>query len=469
MRPMSIDDEMPFSSAATYFEERPCAIPYPDFTLDHFLIIPSHATRDDLPYPSRLFSRDVSNSDWQTFVNYVLLDHIRASVEKSDANQKKESAPLNEDSPERHERINAVIAEWNEGFFGPRGIRVHPEFASVLSSVSRSTSRPSGPYGGTADSQLEATPAHRQRSHSVSSTSSSSSSSSGSSVDSISSGDFEGAEVTDIRKSIIAFRLDKNGKRNIKKACRQFRDELRSHRHKVPRSLWKQHADEFRSTKREIRGLVREIKTDLKTEKKVRKAEKKNRKAIRKAEKRTMKARRKAERLEFESNARQEKLAKETDMRVRQQTLDAEARGRESEMRARRQAMEAEARGRESESRARRLAMEAEARGVEAGIRGMQRAKEAELRGREAGVRIMRQAGVEENAWRGDRFKGRQEVRVEEVDERRTGMWGGRRGGRGRRSRGGDCEMGTRRYVAWVRENGNESEEQESGVLTRKD
>ena len=140
-----VDDQqqVPYSSAAAYFEDRPF---HGDSSIATILIehkITPHTTRDDLPLqrllPGHSYgmeARDVHPQDWATFVNYIITE-LHGSTSVKDANSKK---PVSrEDFQERQKRIEAVVAEWNEGFFGPRRVRFVPEFSYSASD------RPSSP------------------------------------------------------------------------------------------------------------------------------------------------------------------------------------------------------------------------------------------------------------------------------------------------------------------------------------
>ncbi|MCJ1379052.1 hypothetical protein MMC17_002152 [Xylographa soralifera] len=130
-----VDDphEVPYSSAVAYFEGRPF---HSDVAIATILIehkITPHTTRDDLPLQSLLpdqsygmEARDVHPQDWATFVNYIITE-LNGSTSVRDQNLEKSVS--REDFQERQKRIEAVVAEWNEGFFGPRRIRFVPEFS----------------------------------------------------------------------------------------------------------------------------------------------------------------------------------------------------------------------------------------------------------------------------------------------------------------------------------------------------
>ncbi|KAI4190485.1 MAG: hypothetical protein L6R41_000790 [Letrouitia leprolyta] len=121
-----------FSSAAVYFDDRPCTIPYPTHILNLTMSFSPRSTRDEFPFPQpgeQYQSRDVSIDDWNTFLNYLL------PVDTDPANDKSRlSRSRSKDASRDRDRIEAVLAEWHEGFFGPRGIQIGARFptASLL-------------------------------------------------------------------------------------------------------------------------------------------------------------------------------------------------------------------------------------------------------------------------------------------------------------------------------------------------
>ena len=137
-----------------FFESRPAPdrISYPATT--HCIRITPYTTPDDLPYPSYLMRKDVNEQDWLTFLNHLLPGHA-ASVNNSIADRKLRAELVDERmhrltlnhndrsridlrevdaqleplrssnlSEDRMRDVREVIEVWNEGFFGPRGIKV---------------------------------------------------------------------------------------------------------------------------------------------------------------------------------------------------------------------------------------------------------------------------------------------------------------------------------------------------------
>ncbi|MCJ1295171.1 hypothetical protein MMC34_006733 [Xylographa carneopallida] len=140
-----VDDpqETSYASAADYFDGRPF---HNSSTIATILIehkITPYTTRDDLPlqqllpgYSYGMEARDVHSQDWATFVNYILTE-LNGSTSIGDQNSEKSISRA--EFEERQKAIEAVVAEWNEGFFGPRRIRFVPEFSYSI------TDRPSSP------------------------------------------------------------------------------------------------------------------------------------------------------------------------------------------------------------------------------------------------------------------------------------------------------------------------------------
>lgn len=136
------------SSASQYFASRPSqsshVVTYP-------LHIRPNSPRSDYPYPREWApARDVSIQDWATFIRFLIPDDAVTRDAKGL-------------SPERHRSVEATIQEWNDGFFLPRGVKVHldysrnpsqpqeptnsysPSFSTHASSSSASSSMPSSP------------------------------------------------------------------------------------------------------------------------------------------------------------------------------------------------------------------------------------------------------------------------------------------------------------------------------------
>lgn len=143
------------SSAATYFAIRPphtFSISPPEVIK---LSLSGTTQPRDIPYPDSLRMKDVNIQDWNTFVNYLLPDHVatsNASVaerklqaemvdermanlrvqDREDARSQvdaqlsplRESASQNSGIGAREAEIEATVFEWNEGFFKPRGVEV---------------------------------------------------------------------------------------------------------------------------------------------------------------------------------------------------------------------------------------------------------------------------------------------------------------------------------------------------------
>ncbi|OTA70333.1 hypothetical protein K449DRAFT_393336 [Hypoxylon sp. EC38] len=139
------DDHHTVASAHSYFESRPTlAKRASGHNLVISLAIAEDASPDDFPYPDWANAHDTTEQDWQTFLNYLLPDHasransqilerkLRAekdtqssTTEKSVAEAQLEQIKSSSDSPSQPLRdIDAMIHEWNDGFFGPRGITI---------------------------------------------------------------------------------------------------------------------------------------------------------------------------------------------------------------------------------------------------------------------------------------------------------------------------------------------------------
>jgi len=331
-RPIPPPEEPALSSAAAYFEERPCTGQYPNFVLRHQIILDSEVTREDLSFPQpveRYRARDVSDADWSTFVNYILPEHHLSPLDeatKHDDNKRRHRV-AEVDTPERQEQIELVVGEWNSGFFGPRGIHVYPEFpTSAISGVSRAISAQPTSYGASISPQplyppipdsfsnppppSMPCPPHMpygipippvppvpypqtfmqngeppawnsqnipiQQPHPTHQRSrSSSSSSSSSSIPSISTTDLEGTTAAGVSTSLNKFRASPATLAHLASSVRQLREDLRSQRRPLSKQERKQQSkevkDQMKTQKKEIK---REVKSAVKEVKAIKKEEK---------------------------------------------------------------------------------------------------------------------------------------------------------------------------------------------------
>ncbi|OHW93807.1 hypothetical protein CSPAE12_07532, partial [Colletotrichum incanum] len=188
--------------AAAYFESRPAPPFSPRDQLVYSLTVTPSSTPDDVPCPPTWAARDVTQQDWATFTNCLIPHHTAARNEavinrklqaeeaataaaaaasnagKGDNNSSgarsnsssHASAQLDQirSDPDtdpgaaaaasglRREDVEAVVAQWNEGFFRPRGVAVmlNPEVEELRvpgawdRSFDRSVESPTIPGGG---------------------------------------------------------------------------------------------------------------------------------------------------------------------------------------------------------------------------------------------------------------------------------------------------------------------------------
>jgi len=334
IRRNNITREPSFTSTAAYFEERRSTIQRPNFVLRHSLNLFPGITRDDLPFPQpedHYRARDVSEVDWYTFTNYLLL------IAYEEINKATQSAA--EESAEQ-ERYTRVVAQWDEGFFGDRGIWLQYEPAS-LTSASRAVRTPSIPHsaapsyshpqhehashddhhGGRWRTHRKHPP--RSRSSSTSSSSSSSSSSSEESIASIASRDLDGLNNAQVQQSLNSFR--QNAKVNLVAAVAQLRSELRS-QSRVPGNGYNS-----REAKLQRRGLHRKIKGEIKAWQHSMRDAKRARKREMKAAKRERKQARTQTKRETKALWREEKQKYKTEKREAKQERKREKRARKTE------------------------------------------------------------------------------------------------------------------------------------------
>ena len=153
--PIQGSEDSHISSLSAYFEERRFvhdhAGPNLDL-LDHNIHFDHGFTPTRLPFPrpsDAYLSRDITGQDWAAFVNclYPIHEENREDNPKARSAEKRQHAD-HSDSPVRRERIKAVIAEWNVGFFAPRFIRVIAHFESPSTNRSPGSLAPEvAPYG----------------------------------------------------------------------------------------------------------------------------------------------------------------------------------------------------------------------------------------------------------------------------------------------------------------------------------
>jgi len=381
-----------FSSASTYFDDRVPSFPDGGRNLnliEHNVTFSPDTTRDDLFFPLPIetyIARDVTSLDWSTFVNYLFpaLDH---SVNEKVGNEKgfHPRAFVEEDTPERRQRIKSVVAEWNEKFFSPRLIHVNAEFVSN-SSRAIPTSAASNRNGPVPISRNEHPPNTLYRSNSYSSSSSSSSASS-SSVDSIKSKDLEGADINGLRSALLAFRLDATKKDHLHQSVRQLRDEFCSQRRNLSyqdrKELKKEYKDQRKEVKKEAKALVKEIKATRKADRKLRKAGRKSRRHGKRAETRGIDRMCRAQ----EKAQRQQERAAEKANRAQARGLEAQERAAEQALRAHERAADSHERAREAQARetaavasAQKQAANARSRAWDSENAARERAREIEQR-----------------------------------------------------------------------------------------
>ena len=295
------------SSAAAYFENRPYdqgpALERAGLnlnTFEHTIAFVSGMSREDIgfPHPPDIyFNRDILYDDWVTFTNFLFPPPGYPLSEKTDKAEKGKSGRSeerrsfsHEDTPDRCRHIRTVIAEWNEGFFGPRQVRILAQFGPTRSPVrSESSAAPERTsheedIHSESDDDLNATreapsisrPTEPQprgrypRSDSISSSPSSRSSSSDFSISSIASKDLEGCSLNGLRNALEAFRADPTKQRHLRNAVNQLRETLRAQSRSVSSAERKDMKKKLKSgvkdTKKEIKGIVKNIQKERRAE-----------------------------------------------------------------------------------------------------------------------------------------------------------------------------------------------------------
>ncbi|KAI0450288.1 hypothetical protein F5B21DRAFT_441413 [Xylaria acuta] len=134
-------DQHTTASAQAYFDSRPPnRPPGPNITIA--LEITADAAPSDFPYPKRALDRDITEQDWQTFINYLIPEHAAranshivdrklqvagdSQPSAGDDIAEAQLAPLKSSTnvPVSPQNVEAVTREWNHGFFEPRGVTI---------------------------------------------------------------------------------------------------------------------------------------------------------------------------------------------------------------------------------------------------------------------------------------------------------------------------------------------------------
>ncbi|KAL8792892.1 MAG: hypothetical protein Q9195_004534 [Heterodermia aff. obscurata] len=122
------DDEPLFISGTAYFAMHPFTPSRKFPLLTYHLPLLQDASADSVNFPgteSIQRQRNLTGQDWQAFLNHMILqqpERARAS--------RCEDADARENENTRRSRIKAVTSEWNDGFFGPRGLHIILEIAA---------------------------------------------------------------------------------------------------------------------------------------------------------------------------------------------------------------------------------------------------------------------------------------------------------------------------------------------------
>jgi hypothetical protein len=149
-------DHVSTSSAISYFELRPTHRQSPTPLITHKITVTPRTQPEELEYNEAWETRDITQQDWATFVNYLLPEHTAVvnndvadrklqqeimdermhllslgNDRKSRADMSEVSAqldplrqPLSSRSTESLSALSSTISEWNEGFFKPRGLHI---------------------------------------------------------------------------------------------------------------------------------------------------------------------------------------------------------------------------------------------------------------------------------------------------------------------------------------------------------
>ncbi|MCJ1311598.1 hypothetical protein MMC25_005271 [Agyrium rufum] len=155
--PTTLDGEDGYMSGAPYFAMRRPTRSRPLDIINYRMAFNPRSTREIVPFPSpanKFREREVNNYDWSTFLNYIFPLPTLPPPSPSQPNwsqyggnekRSRRSArppppvqtpvaeePLDlEKETARRSQVQAVVEEWNDGFFLPRGLRVTLRFPLI--------------------------------------------------------------------------------------------------------------------------------------------------------------------------------------------------------------------------------------------------------------------------------------------------------------------------------------------------
>lgn len=136
------DDHQTSASAQAYFDSRPAAVQMASSTVVRSISVSENVVPSDFPYPDWASSRDTTEQDWKTFINYLMPDHAEranahiidrklqaaATSERGIAEARLDQirSPASGSSVQRgRAALMDTVSEWNLGFFGPRGVTIN--------------------------------------------------------------------------------------------------------------------------------------------------------------------------------------------------------------------------------------------------------------------------------------------------------------------------------------------------------
>lgn len=124
-----------FSSAVTYFEQRPpTVIDDSRDLLDHHMTIYPRSQAKDFPRRPRCWTAqfgEIIQQDWDNFLRYLFPTHLGLAAAsqhlprqlRAEIQRDRKDRPQETDE-QRRARISAVVDEWNQCFFEPRATRI---------------------------------------------------------------------------------------------------------------------------------------------------------------------------------------------------------------------------------------------------------------------------------------------------------------------------------------------------------
>ena len=215
--------------------------------LTHPIVCLSSTRAEEFNFPEPVetfFNRDVTYKDWNTLKSHLFPHHLEALGGEKPTS----TVTLTQG---RQDQVEAVLAEWNKGFFGPRRIALKAVFEPAQKNLD----------GSLREDAMPVTTRRHHRSASVSSVASVASTTS--SISSISSKDFESIPPVTVQQLLASFRSDPTNKAHLRAAVTDLRSKFRAQANTVPpkdrKNFRKAYKKEHKELKKELRSIIKDV------------------------------------------------------------------------------------------------------------------------------------------------------------------------------------------------------------------